>query len=83
MINAKQTLALALGGEGALNKSRPVCHGKYNISDAVEGDKIYNKLLSCKSEIKSSCSAALEKEELDQLKNCKIEKSTPFFFSFP
>ena len=71
MMKATETMALALGGEAALNKSRPVCHGRYNISDAVEGNKLYNKLLSCKSDIQSNCSSALVQEDLDQLKSCK------------
>ena len=71
MIKAKETLALALGGETAMNNGRPVCHGQYNITDGVEGEKIYNKLLSCKSEIKTNCSAAIQQEELNQLQSCK------------
>lgn len=61
----------SLGGETALSKNRAVCHGKYNITEANEGNELYNKMAKCDSSIKKDCKVSLEADVISELASCQ------------
>ena len=74
--NSISTLANSLGGATALANNRAVCHGRYNITDSVQGNALYNNMTQCSSKIKEACGSAISTEELSDLSKCQIIMET-------
>ena len=70
--NSMSTLANSLGGATALANNRAVCHGRYNITDSVQGNALYNNMTQCSSKIKEACGSAISTEELSDLSKCQV-----------
>ena len=65
------SLGSSLGGESALSNKRAVCHGKYNITEANEGSKLYENMAKCDSGIKNACKVSLEADVVSELSSCE------------
>ena len=67
---AKASLQNSLGGEKALNNNRPVCHGRYNITDAIQGQVMYNNISQCESKVKTACNISMPANETAEVETC-------------
>ena len=47
------------------------CLGRYNITEANEGNELYNQMSKCDGEVKANCSFTLGDEDTDKLSQCK------------
>ena len=63
-------LRKSLGGEKALKNNRPVCHGRYNITDAIQGQVMYNNISQCDTLVKTACNFSLPANETAEVEAC-------------
>ena len=47
------------------------CLGRYNITEANEGNDLYNQMSKCESKIKEKCSLTLGIEDTSNLSKCQ------------
>ena len=66
----KYLLNKSFVGAKALEEGRPVCHGRYNITDAIQGAAMYNNLTQCDSMVKSTCNFTLPDSEQTEVEKC-------------
>ena len=68
--SAMASLQKSLGGAEALKNNRPVCHGRYNITDAIQGQVMYNNISQCDSLVKTACNFSLPANETAEVEAC-------------
>ena len=67
---AMESLAESLGGSEALKNNRPVCHGRYNITDAIQGAVMYDNITQCESLVKTACNFSMSESEKSEVETC-------------
>ena len=67
---AVASLQKSLGGAEALKNNRPVCHGRYNITDAIQGQVMYNNISQCDSQVKAACNFSMPANETAEVEAC-------------
>ena len=45
--------------------------GRYNITEANEGNELYNQMSKCDTEVKTNCSFTLSADDISNLSTCK------------
>ena len=68
--SAMESLQKSLGGADALKNNRPVCHGRYNITDAIQGQVMYNNISQCDSQVKAACNFSMPANETAEVEAC-------------
>ena len=68
--SAMASLQKSLGGADALKNNRPVCHGRYNITDAIQGQIMYNNISQCDALIKTACNFSMPANETAEVEAC-------------
>ena len=68
--SAMTSLAKSLGGTEALKNDRPVCHGRYNVTDAIQGAVMYNNITKCDDLVKTACNFSMEASEKSEVEKC-------------
>ena len=64
------SLAESLGGSEALKNNRPVCHGRYNITDAIQGAVMYDNITQCESLVETACNFTMSDSDQAQVETC-------------
>ena len=68
--SALESLQKSLGGADALKNNRPVCHGRYNITDAIQGQVMYNNISQCDNLVKTACNFSMSANETAEVEAC-------------
>lgn len=69
-MEAMLTLQESLGGADALKNNRPFCWGRYNTTDAIQGQAMYNNFSQCPSLISTACNFSMPTDETAELEAC-------------